>query len=78
LAPGAEEGRSNASPLLSVVGAAARRSDGRVRRPQSRPDETPRVQYARTADGVNLAYQVADDGPLDLIVVPGYISHLDT
>jgi pimeloyl-ACP methyl ester carboxylesterase len=27
---------------------------------------------------VNLAYQVLGDGPLDLIVVPGYVSHLDT
>jgi DNA-binding SARP family transcriptional activator/pimeloyl-ACP methyl ester carboxylesterase len=38
----------------------------------------PRIRYARTEDGINLAYQVVGDGPLDLIVVPGYISHLDT
>jgi DNA-binding SARP family transcriptional activator/pimeloyl-ACP methyl ester carboxylesterase len=46
----------------------------------SRPlrDLPPPVQYARTEDGVNLAYQVTGDGPLDLIVVPGYVSHLDT
>jgi DNA-binding SARP family transcriptional activator/pimeloyl-ACP methyl ester carboxylesterase len=41
-------------------------------------DVPPLVRYARTEDGVNLAYQVAGDGPLDLIVVPGYVSHLDT
>jgi DNA-binding SARP family transcriptional activator/pimeloyl-ACP methyl ester carboxylesterase len=73
--PGAEA--SNHSPLLAVLEPAARRSNG-VRPSRSRPVDTPRVQYARTEDGVNLAYQVAGDGPLDLIVVPGYVSHLDT
>ena len=67
---------ASSGQLLSVADLAARRSDGRVR--PSRPVATPRVRYARTADGVNLAYQVAGDGPLDLIVVPGYVSHLDT
>ncbi len=38
----------------------------------------PSVQYARAADGVHLAYQVTGDGPVDLVIVPGYISHLDT
>jgi pimeloyl-ACP methyl ester carboxylesterase/DNA-binding SARP family transcriptional activator len=40
-------------------------------------DSIPPVQYVRTEDGVNLAYQVAGDGHLDLIVVPGFTSHLD-
>jgi DNA-binding SARP family transcriptional activator/pimeloyl-ACP methyl ester carboxylesterase len=47
----------------------------RPRSPHARP---PEIRYARTEDGVNLAYQVVGDGPLDLIVVPGYVSHLDT
>ena len=38
----------------------------------------PKIHYAHTGDGVSLAYQVAGDGPLDLIIVPGYVSHLDT
>jgi pimeloyl-ACP methyl ester carboxylesterase len=29
--------------------------------------ETPEVQYARTADGTNLAHQVSGDGPIDLV-----------
>ncbi len=37
----------------------------------------PPVRYVKTSDGVSLAYQVAGDGPLDLVIVPGYISELD-
>jgi class 3 adenylate cyclase len=36
----------------------------------------PRTRYAKSGD-VSIAYQVVGDGPLDLIVVPGWISHLD-
>ena len=31
--------------------------------------EIPEVRYARTVDGVHIAYQVAGDGPLDLVIV---------
>jgi class 3 adenylate cyclase len=31
--------------------------------------EAPEIRYARTADGVHIAYQVAGDGPDDLVVV---------
>jgi class 3 adenylate cyclase len=31
--------------------------------------EKPEVRYARTVDGVHIAYQVAGDGPLDLVIV---------
>jgi hypothetical protein len=34
------------------------------------------VRYARSG-AVNIAYQVVGDGPLDLLYVPGWISHLD-
>ncbi len=36
----------------------------------------PRTHYAQNGD-VNIAYQVTGDGPLDLVIVPGFISHLD-
>ena len=36
----------------------------------------PTVQYARTNDGVNIAYQVAGHGDFDLIIVPGFTSHV--
>jgi pimeloyl-ACP methyl ester carboxylesterase len=37
---------------------------------------TPETKYARSGD-VSIAYQVVGTGPLDLVVVPGWISHLD-
>jgi len=38
--------------------------------------ETPEVRYAWSG-GVALAYQVFGDGPVDLVYVQGYCSHLD-
>lgn len=36
----------------------------------------PQTQYARSGD-INIAYQVAGDGPIDILIVPGLISHLE-
>jgi pimeloyl-ACP methyl ester carboxylesterase len=36
----------------------------------------PDTHYARSGD-VNIAYQVVGDGPLDLVFVMGWVSHLD-
>src|SRR2546427_3752907 len=36
----------------------------------------PQTRYARRGD-LRIAYQVEGDGPLDLVWVPGFISHLD-
>jgi class 3 adenylate cyclase len=36
----------------------------------------PDVHYAKTPQGVHIAYQVVGDGPLDLLFVPGYASNL--
>jgi pimeloyl-ACP methyl ester carboxylesterase len=36
----------------------------------------PETHYAKSGD-VNIAYQVVGDGPLDLVVVPGFVSHLE-
>jgi DNA-binding SARP family transcriptional activator/pimeloyl-ACP methyl ester carboxylesterase len=35
------------------------------------------VRYARSTGGVSVAYQVSGDGPLDILVIPGFVSHLD-
>ena len=35
------------------------------------------MRYVKGCDGVSLAYQVAGDGPIDLVIVPGYVSELD-
>jgi pimeloyl-ACP methyl ester carboxylesterase len=36
----------------------------------------PETRYARSGD-LNIAYQVTGDGPLDLVFVPGYVTHLE-
>jgi pimeloyl-ACP methyl ester carboxylesterase len=36
----------------------------------------PEIRYAKS-DGVHIAYQVIGDGPLDLVVVPGWVSNID-
>jgi DNA-binding SARP family transcriptional activator/pimeloyl-ACP methyl ester carboxylesterase len=35
------------------------------------------VRYAKSTGDVHIAYQVIGDGPIDLITVPGFVSHLD-
>ena len=37
----------------------------------------PETRYARTADGVHIAYQVLGDGPIDLVHVPPFVSNLE-
>ncbi len=37
---------------------------------------TPETRYARSGD-TSIAYQVFGDGPLDLVLTPGFVSHLD-
>ena len=37
---------------------------------------TPEVHYARSGT-VGIAYQVVGDGPIDLVLVPGWLSNLD-
>jgi class 3 adenylate cyclase/pimeloyl-ACP methyl ester carboxylesterase len=39
--------------------------------------DSPETRYAKTADGVHIAYQVLGDGPFDLVLVTGYVSHLE-
>ena len=36
----------------------------------------PETRYAKSGD-VHIAYQVLGDGPLDLVFVPGFVSHLE-
>lgn len=39
-------------------------------------NDIPETKYAKSGD-INIAYQVIGSGPLDLVIVPGWISHLD-
>src|ERR687888_1949676 len=36
----------------------------------------PRTQYAKSGD-ISIAYQVVGDGPIDLVLVPGFVSHVE-
>src|SRR5687768_6543684 len=38
--------------------------------------EAPRVSYARSGN-VNIAYQVVGNGPIDVVFVMGWVSHLE-
>lgn len=38
--------------------------------------QLPPTQYVER-DGISIAYQVVGDGPVDMLVAPGFISHLD-
>ena len=35
------------------------------------------IRYAVGRDGVHVAYQIVGDGPIDVLAVPGFVSHLD-
>ncbi|HEY1286231.1 MAG TPA: alpha/beta fold hydrolase [Solirubrobacterales bacterium] len=35
------------------------------------------TRYARSEDGTSIAYQVHGEGPLDLVFVPGFVSHVE-
>ena len=35
------------------------------------------TRYAKTADGVNIAYQVVGEGPVDILFVLGWVTHIE-
>ena len=37
----------------------------------------PQTRYARTADGVHIAYQVHGDGPIDLLMALGWTTNIE-
>ena len=37
----------------------------------------PETRYAKTGEGVHIAYQALGNGPTDLVYVPGFVSHLE-
>ena len=40
------------------------------------PDNSP-TRYAKTSDGVHIAYQTLGKGPRDLVLIEGFISHVE-
>jgi class 3 adenylate cyclase len=39
--------------------------------------ERPETRYAKTIDGLSIAYQVLGSGPFDLVYTPGWVSNVD-
>ena len=37
----------------------------------------PEIRYAKTSDGVHIAYQTIGVGPIDLVYLPGYVSNIE-
>src|SRR5215207_3531555 len=37
----------------------------------------PETRYAKTTDGVHIAYEVVGGGPSDLVFVPGFVSNVE-
>jgi len=62
----------NRGPQAVTVAALPERS----LRPAFRLERSPETMYARSGD-VNIAYQVIGNGPLDLVFVMGWVSHLE-
>jgi DNA-binding SARP family transcriptional activator/pimeloyl-ACP methyl ester carboxylesterase len=40
-------------------------------------DAVPQTRYVQTADGIHIAYQVIGEGDVDIVFVPGLMSHLE-
>jgi len=69
-------------PALADLEGRILRQDPGLARPAGRgaasePDAPPPTHYAQSHDGVHIAYQVLGEGELDIVAVPGLISHLD-
>jgi len=39
--------------------------------------DPPTIRYTTTPDGVNIAYAVVGEGPIDLLCIPGFVSNLE-
>jgi pimeloyl-ACP methyl ester carboxylesterase len=37
----------------------------------------PETRYAKTSDGIHIAYQVLGDGPIDLVYVGPWVTHIE-
>lgn len=75
-----QPGINHGDPLGGAVAFRAEPSDFRRAASASRHSPAPirpQTQYAVSTGGVNIAYQVVGEGPLDLVFVMGWVSHLE-
>ncbi len=40
--------------------------------------DIPEIRWATTVDGASIAYQDFGSGPVTLVLIPGWVSHLET
>ncbi len=60
------------SPLLHSMS-----TDSSCRFSGAQSADDPRDSLREKPDGVHIAYQVLDNSPLDLVLAPGFVSHLE-
>ena len=63
---------SNAEGAQAVEPVAASACEGKDAHVTS-----PETRYAKTADGVHIAYQVVGDGPVDMVFVMGWVTNVE-
>ena len=68
---------SSSGPCSSSVPSSTGPRHAADRRLPLGADEQPPVRYATAPGGMSIAYQVAGEGPVDVIIIPGFTSHLD-
>jgi DNA-binding winged helix-turn-helix (wHTH) protein/pimeloyl-ACP methyl ester carboxylesterase len=75
---GAGTGDAVAAPRAMAVGKSGAAHAAAVATTMGAPTmgAAPETRYARSGD-VNIAYQVVGDGPIDLVFVMGWVSHLE-
>lgn len=67
-----------AAGLTEVSSALVRRGEARVLEQESGMSMTPpRTRYVRAGRRAHIGYQVIGDGPLDVVLVPGFVSNVE-
>ncbi|TQF37771.1 SARP family transcriptional regulator [Bradyrhizobium sp. UNPF46] len=62
--------------LRDELGVAPEAETEALMTPASAPHAVPMTRYVK-GDGVHLAYQTYGSGPLDMLVMPGFVSHVE-
>ncbi len=61
---------------LDIEDSTATRTSSTLSPPPTTAESIPKTQYARCGD-IHIAYQVFGDGPINLLLAPGFISNID-
>ena len=80
--PGVDQGHSRVAAPADILSWGQSCADTarllcQVRNGENVAMEVPKTLYARSGDGAYLAYQVFGHGPVDLLYIPGWATHLE-